>query len=48
MDLHISGLERLGAEIVLEDGYVKAHTNGRLVGTRIVMEKSALGQLYPL
>ncbi|MFQ1023125.1 UDP-N-acetylglucosamine 1-carboxyvinyltransferase [Avibacterium paragallinarum] len=43
VDLHISGLERLGAEIVLEDGYVKAHTNGRLVGTRIVMEKVSVG-----
>ncbi|KAA6209927.1 UDP-N-acetylglucosamine 1-carboxyvinyltransferase [Avibacterium paragallinarum] len=43
VDLHISGLERLGAEIVLEDGYVKAHTNGRLAGTRIVMEKVSVG-----
>lgn len=43
VDLHISGLERLGAEIVLEDGYVKAHTNGRLIGTRIVMEKVSVG-----
>ncbi|URL07289.1 UDP-N-acetylglucosamine 1-carboxyvinyltransferase [Avibacterium sp. 21-595] len=43
VDLHISGLERLGAEIKLEDGYVKAHTNGRLSGTRIVMEKVSVG-----
>ena len=43
VDLHISGLERLGAQIVLEDGYVKAHVNGRLSGTRIVMEKVSLG-----
>ena len=43
VDLHISGLERLGAQIVLEDGYVKAHVNGRLSGTRIVMEKVSVG-----
>lgn len=43
VDLHISGLERLGAQIVLEDGYVKAHVNGYLTGTRIVMEKVSVG-----
>lgn len=43
VDLHISGLERLGAQIVLEDGYVKAYVNNRLVGTRIVMEKVSVG-----
>ena len=43
VDLHISGLERLGAQIVLEDGYVKAHVNGRLSGMRIVMEKVSVG-----
>ena len=43
VDLHISGLERLGAQIVLEDGYVKAYVNGRLSGTRIVMEKVSVG-----
>ena len=43
VDLHISGLERLGAQIVLEDGYVKAHVNSYLTGTRIVMEKVSVG-----
>ncbi|MDY4281041.1 MAG: UDP-N-acetylglucosamine 1-carboxyvinyltransferase [[Pasteurella] mairii] len=43
VDLHISGLERLGAQIVLEDGYVKAYVNNRLVGTRIVMDKVSVG-----
>ena len=43
VDLHISGLERLGAQIVLEDGYVKAHVNGCLTSTRIVMEKVSVG-----
>ncbi|MDO4626464.1 MAG: UDP-N-acetylglucosamine 1-carboxyvinyltransferase [Pasteurellaceae bacterium] len=43
VDLHISGLERLGARIVLEDGYVKAYVDGHLTGTRIVMEKVSVG-----
>ncbi len=43
VDLHISGLERLGAQIILEDGYVKAHVNSYLTGTRIVMEKVSVG-----
>lgn len=43
VDLHISGLERLGAQIVLEDGYVKAYVNNRLVGMRIVMDKVSVG-----
>ncbi len=30
VDLHISGLEQLGAKIALEDGYVKATVDGRL------------------
>ncbi|MFC0178660.1 UDP-N-acetylglucosamine 1-carboxyvinyltransferase [Thorsellia kenyensis] len=43
VDLHISGLEQLGATIVLEDGYVKASVNGRLKGALIVMEKVSVG-----
>lgn len=43
VDLHISGLERLGAKIILEDGYVKAYVDSRLIGTRIVMEKVSVG-----
>lgn len=43
VDLHISGLEKLGADIVLEEGYVKAQVSDRLVGTRIVMEKVSVG-----
>lgn len=43
VDLHISGLERLGAKIVLEDGYVKAFVEGRFSGQRIVMEKVSVG-----
>ncbi|MGC7560534.1 UDP-N-acetylglucosamine 1-carboxyvinyltransferase [Pasteurella sp. PK-2025] len=43
VDLHISGLERLGAKIILEDGYVKAYVDHRLMGTRIVVEKVSVG-----
>ena len=43
VDLHISGLEKLGADIVLEEGYVKAQVLDRLLGTRIVMEKVSVG-----
>ncbi|OOS01950.1 UDP-N-acetylglucosamine 1-carboxyvinyltransferase [Canicola haemoglobinophilus] len=43
VDLHISGLERLGAKIVLEDGYVKAFVDEQLVGKRIVIEKVSVG-----
>ena len=43
VDLHISGLEKLGADIVLEEGYVKAQVLDRLMGTRIVMEKVRVG-----
>ena len=43
VDLHISGLEKLGADIVLEEGYVKAQVSDRLIGTRIVIEKVSVG-----
>lgn len=43
VDMHINGLERLGAKITLEDGYVKAYVENRLMGTRIVMEKVSVG-----
>lgn len=43
VDLHITGLEQLGAKIVLEEGYVKASANGRLVGNHIVMDKVSVG-----
>lgn len=43
VDLHISGLEQLGAKIVLEEGYVKAIVDGRLKGAAIVMDKVSVG-----
>lgn len=38
VDLHIKGLEAMGAEIVVEDGYIKARSNGRLKGATIVFD----------
>lgn len=43
VDLHISGLEQLGATIKLEEGYVKASMDGRLRGAHIVMDKVSVG-----
>jgi UDP-N-acetylglucosamine 1-carboxyvinyltransferase len=43
VDLHITGLEQLGAEIKLEEGYVKASVKGRLKGAHIVMDKVSVG-----
>ena len=43
VDLHIAGLQQLGAEIRLEEGYVKASVNGRLTSAHIVMDKVSVG-----
>lgn len=43
VDLHIHGLEQLGAKIVLEEGYVKASVEGRLKAAHIVMDKVSVG-----
>lgn len=43
VDLHINGLEQLGAKITLEEGYVKASVDGRLKGAHIVMDKVSVG-----
>ncbi|AZZ90867.1 UDP-N-acetylglucosamine 1-carboxyvinyltransferase [Hahella sp. KA22] len=38
VDLHIRGLEAMGADILVEAGYIKAKTNGRLKGAHIYMD----------
>lgn len=43
VDLHISGLQKLGASISLDEGYVKATVDGRLKGAHIVMDKVSVG-----
>jgi len=42
IDLHIHGLEKLGASIKLEHGYIKAEAK-RLQGTEIEFEKKSVG-----
>ncbi|WLQ14598.1 UDP-N-acetylglucosamine 1-carboxyvinyltransferase [Hahella aquimaris] len=38
VDLHIRGLEAMGADILVEGGYIKAKINGRLKGAHIYMD----------
>jgi len=38
IDLHVRGLEAMGATVTVTDGYIKAKTNGRLRGTRILFD----------
>ncbi len=38
VDLHIRGLEAMGADIKVEDGYIKAKVNGRLKGANILFD----------
>lgn len=39
VDLHIRGLEAMGAQIDVEDGYIRARNEGRLQGARIFFDK---------
>ena len=41
VDLHIKGLEQLGAEITLEDGYI--HAKGQLHGATVLFPKVSVG-----
>ncbi|MDA0978748.1 MAG: UDP-N-acetylglucosamine 1-carboxyvinyltransferase [Proteobacteria bacterium] len=43
VDQHLRGLEALGARIEMEDGYVKATTNGRLKGGHVYFDFSTVG-----
>ena len=43
VDMHIEGLARLGARIVLEDGYIRAHVQGRLRGAEIRLPFASVG-----
>jgi UDP-N-acetylglucosamine 1-carboxyvinyltransferase len=38
VDQHLKGMRAMGAEIVVENGYIKAHTKKRLQGASIVMD----------
>jgi UDP-N-acetylglucosamine 1-carboxyvinyltransferase len=43
IDVHLKGLESLGAEIELRDGYVHARAPGRLKGAEIVFQAVSVG-----
>ncbi|AUM14065.1 UDP-N-acetylglucosamine 1-carboxyvinyltransferase [Ketobacter alkanivorans] len=38
VDLHIHGLQAMGADVTVEGGYIHAYSKGRLKGARIVLE----------
>jgi UDP-N-acetylglucosamine 1-carboxyvinyltransferase len=38
VDLHIRGLEAMGADIVVEDGYIRAKVDGRLKGAHVFFD----------
>ena len=46
VDLHISTLEKLGAEIELEEGYVVARAPRGLTGNRIELSKVSVGATH--
>lgn len=43
VDIHLKGMEALGATIEIDGGYIIARSNGRLKGARIVMETVTVG-----
>ena len=43
VDIHLKGLEAMGAEITIDEGFIRARSNGRLKGADIVMEKVTVG-----
>lgn len=43
VDLHLSGLEAMGAHIEVEGGYINASVAGRLQGAHLVMEMVSVG-----
>ncbi|MDM7859443.1 UDP-N-acetylglucosamine 1-carboxyvinyltransferase [Alteromonas sp. ASW11-36] len=43
VNLHLTGLEKMGATIEVEEGYIRANVNGRLKGARIFMDIVSVG-----
>lgn len=43
VDLHLKGLEAMGAEIEVDQGYIKARSHGRLKGANILMDIVSVG-----
>ena len=43
VDIHLRGLEAMGAEIQVDEGYIRARSNGRLKGAHIFMDTVTVG-----
>ncbi|MBR9910540.1 MAG: UDP-N-acetylglucosamine 1-carboxyvinyltransferase [Gammaproteobacteria bacterium] len=43
VDIHLRGLEAMGAEIQVDEGYIRAKSNGRLKGAHIFMDVVTVG-----
>ena len=43
VNLHLTGLEKMGAKVDVEEGYVRASVNGRLKGAFIFMDMVSVG-----
>jgi UDP-N-acetylglucosamine 1-carboxyvinyltransferase len=43
VDLHLRGLEALGAKIEVDDGYIRAKVDGRLKGAHILLDTVTVG-----
>lgn len=43
VDIHIQGLERMGADITVENGYINASCDGRLQGAEVYMDMVSVG-----
>ncbi|MBU2977698.1 UDP-N-acetylglucosamine 1-carboxyvinyltransferase [Alteromonas sp. C1M14] len=43
VNLHLTGLEQMGAEIEVDEGYIRARVDGRLKGARIFMDMVSVG-----
>jgi len=43
VDIHLRGLEAMGAEIEVDEGYIRAKSNGRLKGAHIFMDTVTVG-----
>ena len=43
VDFHLRGLEAMGAEIEIEDGYILARARDRLRGAHIILDRSTVG-----
>ncbi len=43
VDIHLRGLEAMGAEIEIDEGYIRAKSNGRLKGAHFFMDTVTVG-----